>query len=207
MTTVSLRGMRRRVPGWMLCQSNVPTDTMIITATRAAIGITPTTSPSPTTSTSRNEPARKVERRVRAPDAFTLIIVWPIIAQPPMPPKKPVMTFAAPWPHASRVLDEWVSVMSSTSLAVISDSSSPTRAIARAYGPMMRSVSSVKGTCGTNRLGRLRGSWPSSPTVGTATAAKTVNSVRTTIATSGAGTALVARGSSTMTAIPTATSG
>ncbi len=105
---------------------------MIITATSAAIGIRATTSPKPTTRTSRKLPARNVESRVRAPEAFTLIIVWPIIAQPPMPPKKPVMTFAAPWPSASRVLSEWVSVMSSTSLAVSSDSRIPTSAIARA---------------------------------------------------------------------------
>ena len=48
-----------------------------------------TSGPSTTTSTSRNTPARKVDRRVRAPEAFTLIIVWPIMAQPPIPPKKP----------------------------------------------------------------------------------------------------------------------
>ncbi len=70
--------------------------------------------------------------RVRAPEAFTLIIVWPIMAQPPMPPKNPVMTLAAPCPQASRVLSEWVSVMSSTSFAVSSDSSRPTSAIASA---------------------------------------------------------------------------
>ena len=116
----------------MLCQSKVPTETMIMTATSAAIGMSATTSPRPTTRMSRKTPARKVEMRVRAPDALTLIIVWPIIAQPPMPPKKPVMMLAAPWPQASRVLWEWVSVMSSTSLAVISDSSSPTRAMASA---------------------------------------------------------------------------
>jgi hypothetical protein len=58
-----------------------------------------------------------------------LIIVWPIIAQPPMPPKKPVTMLATPWPQDSRVLLEWVSVMSSTSFAVISDSISPTRAM------------------------------------------------------------------------------
>ena len=126
--------------------------------------------------------------RVRAPDPFTLIIVWPIMAQPPMPPKKPVMTLAAPWPHASRVLCEWVSVTSSTSLAVISDSISPTRAMARANGPMMDRVSRVNGTSGKNRLGRLSGSLPSSPTVGTAMAAATVTTVRPTMATSGAGT-------------------
>ncbi len=116
----------------MLCQSKVPTATMIITATSAAIGISATMSPKPTTRISRKTPARKVEIRVRAPEAFTLIIVWPIIAQPPMPPKKPVITLAAPWPQASRVLSEWVSVMSSTSLAVISDSIRPTSAMPRA---------------------------------------------------------------------------
>ena len=132
MTMVSDFGIRRSVAGWMECQSKVPTETMIITATSAAIGMRATTSPNPTTRISRNTPARNVEMRVRAPEAFTLIIVWPIMAQPPMPPKKPVMTFEAPWPQDSRVLSEWVSVMSSTSLAVSSDSSSPTSAIASA---------------------------------------------------------------------------
>ena len=75
--------------------------------------------------------------RVRAPEALTLIIVWPIIAQPPMPPNKPDRMFAPPCPNASRVLREWVSVMSSTSFAVISDSRSPTTATARAYGAMI----------------------------------------------------------------------
>ena len=95
MTRVSLRGIRRSVESRMLCQSNVPTDTMIMTATSAAIGMRATTSPSTTTRTSRNVPARNVDSRVRAP-APTLIIVWPIMAQPPMPPRKPVTTFATP---------------------------------------------------------------------------------------------------------------
>jgi diamine N-acetyltransferase len=63
--------------------------------------MTPTTGPRATTSTSRNAPARKVDSRVRAPDR-TLIIVWPIIAQPPMPPKNPVTTFATPLPSRER---------------------------------------------------------------------------------------------------------
>ena len=75
MTAVSDFGIRRRVLGWMECQSKVPTETMIITATSAAIGMRATTSPKPTTRMSRKTPARNVEIRVRAPDAFTLIMV------------------------------------------------------------------------------------------------------------------------------------
>ena len=125
---------------------------------------------------SRKTPARKVEIRVRAPEALTLIMVWPIIAQPPMPPKKPVTTLATPWPQASRVLWERVSVTSSTSLAVMSDSSSPTKAMARAKGKMICRVSRLNGTFGMNSVGRESGRSPLSPTVGTATAAKTVMS-------------------------------
>ncbi len=97
--------------------------------------------------------------------------------------------------------------MSSTSLAVISDSRIPTSARASAYGAMMRSVSNVSGTSGMNRVGRLSGSAPSSPTVGTASAVTTTATVITTMATSGAGTTFVIRGITTMIAMPTATSG
>jgi hypothetical protein len=65
----------------------------------------------------RKNPARNVDRQVRAP-LLTLIMVWPIMPQPPMPPKMPVTTLAMPWPTASRVLSDWVSVKSSTSFAV-----------------------------------------------------------------------------------------
>ena len=116
------------------------------------------------------------------------------MAQPPMPPKKPVTTLATPWPQDSRVLSERVSVMSSTSLAVSSDSMSPTRAMPRAYGAMICSVSSVNGTAGMPRNGSVEGSSPLSPTVGTRIAATTVRAVSSTIATSGAGTAVVRRG-------------
>ncbi len=63
MTVVSPQGMRLRAAGVMLCQSKVGTDTMIITATSAAIGITATTSPRATTRIRRNVPARNVDRR------------------------------------------------------------------------------------------------------------------------------------------------
>ena len=76
-------------------------------------------------------PATTTETRPRPPE-FRLIMVCPIMAQPPMPPKRPEATFATPCPQDSRVLFERVSVMSSTSLAVMSDSMRPTSAIASA---------------------------------------------------------------------------
>ena len=97
--------------------------------------------------------------------------------------------------------------MSSTNLAVSSDSSRPTTAIAKANGAMIRNVSIVKGTFGIRSCGSDCGSSPSSPTVGTLIPARTVAAVRNTTATSGAGTARVRRGNPTMIAIPTATIG
>ena len=97
--------------------------------------------------------------------------------------------------------------MSSTSLAVISDSISPTNAIASAYGAMSVSVSRVNGTSGRPGTGSEDGRSPLSPTVGTAMPAATVTTVSTTIATSGAGTAVVSFGKSTISARPPATSG
>ncbi len=100
---------------------------MIMIATSAAIGIRPTQSPRTTIRNRRKMPAQKVDRRPRPPD-FTLIIDWPIIAQPAMPPMKPVAVLAMPWPMHSRFLSLGVSVSSSTMVAVISDSSRPTAA-------------------------------------------------------------------------------
>ncbi len=102
-------------------------DTMIITATRAAMGIRPTQSLRNTTISSSATPATRVESRLRPPD-LTLITDWPIIAQPAMPPSRPVAMFASPWPLHSRFLSLPVSVISSTMVAVISDSRRPTTA-------------------------------------------------------------------------------
>ena len=71
----------------------------------------------------------------------------------------------------------------------------------------MRNVSNVRGTSGKNRVGRLRGSSPSSPTRGTEIPITITAAVSSTIATSGAGTTFVRRGSSTITMSPTATRG
>ena len=124
-----------------------------------------------------------------------------------MPPVKPVTRLATPWPQPSRVLFEWVSVMSSTSFAVISDSSSPTSAMASENGAMIDSVSSVNGTSGMRNDGSEDGRSPSSPTSGTASANTTVMTVSSTIATSGAGTIVVSFGRKNMMTRPAATIG
>ncbi|MNC55838.1 hypothetical protein D3C75_1053950 [compost metagenome] len=107
--------------------SKVLIETMNITPTKAPIGICFTTSPRTRIRNSRNIPDTKVDNRVRPPD-FILTMDWPIIAQPAIPPKKPVTMFASPCPFASRFLSLPVPVMSSMRVAVISDSSSPTTA-------------------------------------------------------------------------------
>ena len=115
--------------------------------------------------------------------------------------------FATPCPQLSRVLLECVSVTSSISFAVISDSISPTSATPSEYGAMIRSVSQVSGTCGMKNSGRLLGSSPRSPTVGTGAFVATAMSVTTRIATSGAGIACVNFGITTMITMASASSG
>ena len=111
-----------------------------------------------------------------------------------MPPNRAEATLAIPCPTHSRFLPLGVSVMSSTICAVSSDSSRPTAARVSAIGAMIRSVSSVNGTSGTPKLGSAEGSSPSSATVRTGKCATLAITVRTTMATSGDGTAVVSRG-------------
>ena len=191
-TTDEVGGWRRRLG--IEFQLNVPIDTITMTATSAGIGMRPTTGPSTDSRNIRNAPATKVESRLRPPEV-TLMTDCPIIAQPPMPPTSAAAMFAPPWPAHSRRLSLSVSVMSSTIWAVSSDSSSPTAAIVSEYGRMIRNVSSVSGTFGSDRLGNPSGSRPMSPTVRTGRPSAMLTAARTTIATSGDGTALVTRGS------------
>ena len=86
MTMVSGSGIRFSVAGAMLCQLTVLRATIIITAASATIGICAISSLSAVTSNSSKVPATKVEMRVRARPSFTLTTVWPIMAQPAMPP-------------------------------------------------------------------------------------------------------------------------
>ena len=83
----------------------------------------------------------------------------------------------------------------------------PTSAMAREKGAMICSVSSVSGTSGMNSSGSDSGSSPWSETFGIDHPAASTAAVSSTIATSGAGTTAVTRGSSTMIAMPTATRG
>ncbi len=76
-------------------QLKVPMDTMIITATSAAMGIWLTQSLRNTTINSSTTPAIKADRLVRPPD-FTLITDCPIMAQPAMPPIRPEAMLATP---------------------------------------------------------------------------------------------------------------
>ena len=146
-------------------QENVPMDTIIMTATNAAIGICRSQLSRNTTITMSTTPAVSVESRPLPPD-FTLITDCPIIA-PAIPPNSPAMMLAMPWPLHSRFRSLSVSVRSSTIVAVISDSSSPTTARPAEYGRMIMKVSNVSGTSGHKKIGKVSGSEPMSPTVRT----------------------------------------
>ncbi len=87
----------------MDCQSNVPIETIIITATSAAMGMRATQSLRKTTRTNKTDPATRVDRRPRPPD-LTLITDWPIMAHPAMPPRSPEPILAMPCPLHSRFL-------------------------------------------------------------------------------------------------------
>ncbi|MNJ55997.1 hypothetical protein D3C77_515230 [compost metagenome] len=138
--------------------------TMNITPTRAAIGIALTTSPSTMMRNNRPTPDTNVDKRVRPPD-LTLIIDWPIIAQPAIPPKKPVTMLASPCPFISRFLSLGVSVISSIKVAVISDSSSPTMANDKDTGNITLNMSHDKPTSGRWNTGKSLVIVPMSPTV------------------------------------------
>ena len=71
-----------------------------------------------------------------------------------MPPKKPQAMFAVPWATHSRLPRPRVSVISSISVRVSSDSISPTAARMIATGKTIRSVSRLSGTAGMEKAGR-----------------------------------------------------
>src|SRR5699024_8691459 len=135
-------------------QSNVLTQTINMTPTRAAIGIINTISRKTIINTIKNAPATNVDKRVRPPD-FILIIDCPIIPQPAIPPKNTETIFAIPCPLASRFLSLVVSDMSSTTVAVNNDTIKPTIDNEIAYGKMMLNASKLNGTFANKNVGNI----------------------------------------------------
>ena len=80
-----------------LDHSNVLITTINITPISAANGICSISGDAININNNRNSAALIPENRPRPPE-FTLIMLCPIIAQPPMPPKKPVTVLATPCP-------------------------------------------------------------------------------------------------------------
>ncbi len=130
-----------------LAHSKVPTATMIITPVSAAMGSNSMRLAPYMTNMSRATAATMPLSRARAPEEI-LIRLWPSIAQPPMPEKKPERMLATPWATASLFPRPRVSVISSIMLRVRRLSMSPTPAITRAKGKMRISVSRLMGNSG-----------------------------------------------------------
>ncbi len=101
---------------------------------------------------------------------------------------------ANPRPALSRFLFDGVTVRSSTSFAVSSDSIRPTKAILSAQGQIIVSVCRFSGTNSCVSPGSPPLIAPSSPTVGSNCLVVAVNSVNKTMAISGAGMLLITRG-------------
>ena len=110
-----------------LDQANVPMTTMNITPTNAAIGICSISGAPKRINDNRPRAATTPESRPRPPE-LTLMMLWPIIAQPPIPPNKPLIKLALPWAIHSRFPEPLDSVRSSIRFRVIKDSMRPTAA-------------------------------------------------------------------------------
>ena len=142
MTSMSALGMRLNI--LIDAHSKVPITTMNMTPTSAAMGIMPIQGPRKRMNASSSSAATMPERRLRPPE-FTLMRDWPIMAQPPIPPKNPQVMFAMPWPTHSLLPRPRVSVISSMSDKVISDSIRPTPASTTAKGRMIIRVAQFIG--------------------------------------------------------------
>lgn len=107
--------------------SKVPMTTINITPTNAALGMTAMTG-EPTIIKSKRKSAAERPESLERPPELMLIIDWPIIAQPPMPEKKPEAMLPAPSAIHSRLALPRVSVISSMRLSVSNDSTAATPA-------------------------------------------------------------------------------
>ena len=107
-----------------LDHAKVPKTTINITPTRAAIG-TCSMSPEANKINANSASAATIPDKRPLPPPLILIIDCPIIAQPPIPPNKPVIIFAPPCAIHSLLEFPRDSVSSSIKLSVINDSISP----------------------------------------------------------------------------------
>ena len=127
--------------------SKVPITTIIITPMSTATGIISMYLSKYKIKKSKTTAATMPDSLPRPPDLI-LIKLCPTMAQPPIPPKKPVIVFASPWPIHSLLGRPVVSVKSSIKLSVNRLSIRPTSAITIAYGKTILSISKSKGTFG-----------------------------------------------------------
>ena len=132
-TTASVRGILCKI--LKLLQAKVPITTINITPTKAAIGICSIRGAPKSTKHNNAMAAVAPDKRPRPPELI-LIIDCPIIAQPPIPPKRPFKILAPPWATHSRLPLPRVSVISSIRLSVIRLSIRPTAARISAVEPM-----------------------------------------------------------------------
>ncbi|CAI8319218.1 MAG: Uncharacterised protein [Oceanospirillaceae bacterium UBA2001] len=107
-----------------LDHSKVPTTTINITPIKAATGIISIRGDATKIKANKKRAALIPDRRPRPPE-LTLIMLWPIMAQPPIPPNKPVTVLATPWPTHSLFPRPRVPVISSTRVRVNNDSIKP----------------------------------------------------------------------------------
>ncbi len=77
------------------------------------------------------------------------------MAQPPIPPKNPLIVLAIPCAMDSRFALPLLAVISSTMFSVRSDSTNPTPAITKEYGKISCNVSQLRGTLGKCRWGNV----------------------------------------------------
>mmetsp|Transcript_33902 Transcript_33902/g.74209 ORF Transcript_33902/g.74209 Transcript_33902/m.74209 type:complete len:320 (+) Transcript_33902:593-1552(+) len=157
MTTASERGILRM--SRRLDHAKVDSQTTNMMPTSEAIGTRPRSGAAPTMPKPRKRDMATPASLEVAPDC-TLTCVCPIIAQPPIPPVRPLTTLPRPWPmHSLDVLPRLPSSSRpSTSCMVRSDSMSPTEAIVAAKGSNVCSNcsgASMKGTAGSASLGMM----------------------------------------------------
>ncbi|MNY37673.1 hypothetical protein D3C86_1722520 [compost metagenome] len=125
----------------------MPIATIIITPTNAAIGIF-SIKGAPTRMMMSIVMEAIIPASLAREPALIFTRVCATMAQPPMPPKKPLVTLAAPCAIASLLALPFVPVISSTIDKVSNDSIRPTPAITREKGKMIFRVSSENGTSG-----------------------------------------------------------